>query len=486
MRLPQPRSLGVKLTLAFLSVALTVAGLVALFLRLTNANQLDRLIVEQQRSELYTALVDYYTANGSWEGVEAALFQQNGPPNNGYTDPPATQPVNYQSDWSNGPRGDYGANGHDRRGLFGLVDANGVVICPLYPNYPSGTVLDSRTISGGEVVEVNGQVVGTILTASLPPGLTPEESAYLERTNTALLLAGLGAVAVALIVGILLARTLTRPLEALTQAADRMAGGDLEQQVTVAGSDEIGALAAAFNQMSREVARANKARRQMTADVAHELRTPLTVVGGYIESMRDGVVAPTPERLSVIYTEIEHLQHLVGDLRTLSQADAGELKLHRQPVAPEELLHQTLTAFEHQAEQQGVRLAVETPPATPAVNVDEVRLTQVLSNLVSNALRYTPQGGQVTLKAEPAGSQVTLTVADTGAGIAPAHLPFIFNRFYRADAARTGEGGESGLGLAIVKALVEAHGGTIEAQSDLGHGTTFAIRLAAYRPSGAA
>jgi signal transduction histidine kinase len=471
--MPLTRSLGVKLTLAFLSVALTVALLVAVALRLTSATQLDRLIVEQQRSELHTALVDYYTANGSWAGVQSELFEPGAFPGEG---------------GNGGPHGNYG---HNRRGLFGLANANGVVISPLYPAYPPGERLNNRALAAGEAVEVDGQVVGTILTASLPPGLTAEERAYLQRTNTALLLAALGAVAVALIVGILLARTLTRPLLVLTQATDRMAGGALEQEVPVSSNDEIGALATAFNQMSREVARANKVRRQMTADVAHELRTPLTVIGGYIESMRDGVVAPTPERLSVIYDEIEHLQHLVGDLRTLSQADAGELKLNRQPVAPEELLQQTYTAFEHQAEQQGVHLAVQGAPATPPVNVDEVRLTQVLSNLVSNALRYTPAGGQVVLRAQaepgaaPDAAQVTLTVADTGPGIAPAHLPFIFNRFYRADASRSTETGESGLGLAIVKALVEAHGGTIEARSDPGHGTTFAIRLPAHLPAAA-
>jgi len=469
MALTLTRSLGLKLTLAFLSVALTVALLVAVFLRLANANQLDRLIVEQQRSTLHAALVDYYTTYGAWDGVQAALFQPTGFPNN--------------DNGSGGPP--HGGYDHDRRGLFGLADADGVVISPLYPTYQPGDHLSQRDLEQGEAVEVDGQVVGTILTAGLPPGLTPEESAYLERTNTALLLAGLGAVAVALVVGILLARTLTRPLLALTQATDRMAGGELEQEVTVRSNDEIGALAVAFNQMSREVARANKVRRQMTADVAHELRTPLTVIGGYIESMRDGVVAPTPERLSVIYGEIEHLQHLVGDLRTLSQADAGELKLNRQPVAPEELLQQTYTAFEHQAAQQGVRLAIEGAAAAPRVNVDEVRLTQVLSNLVSNALRYTPTGGQVVLGAQvelgatPRAGQVTLTVSDTGPGIAPADLPFIFNRFYRADPSRSTETGESGLGLAIVKALVEAHGGTIEARSDLGRGTTFAISLPA-------
>jgi signal transduction histidine kinase len=383
--------------------------------------------------------------------------------------------VGYPTGWSNNPHGYYD---HDRRTLFGLVDSNGVVISPVQ-NFQLGDHVSAAALAAGEAVEINGQVVGTILTANLPPGLTQEESAYLQRTNTALLLASLGAVAVALVVGILLARTLTHPLQALTQATERMAGGALEQEVAVRSTDEIGALARAFNQMSREVATANKVRRQMTADVAHELRTPLTVISGYVESMRDGVVAPTPERLSVIYSEIEHLQHLVGDLRTLSQADSGELKLHRGLVAPRDLLQQTYTAFEHQAGQQGVRLALQDAPATPPVNVDEVRLTQVLSNLVSNALRYTPKGGQVTLSAEPDAGNVTLTVADTGPGIAAAHLPYIFNRFYRADASRSTETGESGLGLAIVKALVEAHGGTIEARSDLGHGTTFAIHLPA-------
>jgi len=282
---------------------------------------------------------------------------------------------------------------------------------------------------------------------------------------------------------VLLARTLTRPLRALTQATHRMAGGELEQEVLVKSGDEIGELAAAFNQMSREVARANKARRQMTADVAHELRTPLTVIAGYIESMRDGVLAPTPERLSVIYAEIEHLQHLVGDLRTLTQADAGQLKLNRQPISPQELLRQAFAAFEYQAAQKGVSLEMQLNGALPAITIDESRIAQVLGNLLSNALRYTPSGGRVTLAAAaPDGDRVTLTVQDTGPGIAPEDLPFIFNRFYRADKSRAEENGESGLGLAISKALVEAHGGQIEAQSALEKGMTFVIHL----PTGSA
>jgi signal transduction histidine kinase len=290
-------------------------------------------------------------------------------------------------------------------------------------------------------------------------------------------LASGGAVLVALVVGLLLARTLTRPLQALTAATHRMAGGDLEQQVPVTSRDELGELAQAFNRMSQQVAQANHARRQMTADVAHELRTPLTVIAGYIESMRDGVLQVTPERLTVIYAEIEHLQHLVGDLRILSQADAGELKLNRQPLQVADLLQQVQASFAHQAEQNGIQLNLNLDPNLPPIQGDEVRLIQVLSNLIANAIRYTPRGGQIRLGAVYEAGQVVLTIQDTGQGIAPADLPLVFDRFYRADKSRSEENGESGLGLAIAKALVEAHGGTITVASTLGSGTTFTIRL---------
>jgi signal transduction histidine kinase len=258
-----------------------------------------------------------------------------------------------------------------------------------------------------------------------------------------------------------------------------MASGELEQAVPVNSVDEIGELAAAFNQMSRAVSRANSARRQMTADVAHELRTPLTVIAGYVEAMRDGVLAPTPERLSVIYSEMEHLQHLVGDLRTLSQADAGELKLSLQPLDPAEVLQQTSAAFAHQAAQKGVRLELLLDSGLPRVLADETRLDQVLDNLLSNALRHTPSGGRVVLAASATGGRVRLAVQDTGPGIAPEALPYIFDRFYRADGSRSEETGQSGLGLAIAKALVEAHGGTISVEAAVGQGTTFGIELRA-------
>jgi len=469
-------SLARKLTLAFLLVAVTAALLVAVFIRLTNATQFNQLVLDQQRSAFQATLVSYYETNGSWEGVQQYLSANHTP-----SGPLATARPGYSSGDGHGygghAPGGAGGPGGDHGLIFGLVDSRGTVIIP-QPNLPlSSTVLPAR-LAQGTPVTVNGQVVGTILNPPSPPGLTPEETSYLQRTDLALLLASGGALLVAVLVGLLLARTLTRPLQALTEATQRVASGELGQEVHVKSSDEIGELAAAFNQMSRELARAIQVRRQMTADIAHELRTPLTVIAGYIESMQDGVLAPTPERLAVIYSEIEHLQHLVGDLRTLSQADAGELSLHKQPVAVQDLMQRAQAAFEHHAEQQGIALDVQAASGTPPVVVDEIRMNQVLSNLLSNALRYTPAGGKITLGAEARNGGVDLSVRDTGAGIPPADLPFVFNRFYRADKSRSDEG-ESGLGLAIVKALVEAHGGTIEALSELGRGTTMRIHLPA-------
>lgn len=453
------RSLTWKLTLAFLLVAATAAGLVAAFLRVSAAGQLDRLVVEQSRSQFQSQLVSYYQLNGSWNGVAAYVLPS-----------PEAGPG---EGWRRlGNRG-------DRHEYFGLVDQAGVVVIPLAPDFPAGARVPPEVLAQGVSVEADGQVVGTILTAARRPGLNPEESAFLERTTAALALAALGAVLVALVVGGLLARTLTRPLRALTEAAHRMAGGQLEQVVTVQSSDEIGELVSAFNRMSQTVARANTARRQMTADVAHELRTPLTVIAGYVESMRDGELPVTAERLGVIYAEIERLQRLVGELRTLSQADAGELRLNRQRLAPADLLAPVQAAFAHQAHQQGVQLRIEAEPGLPAVSGDEARLTQVLANLVSNALRYTPAGGQITLAAARAGTGVRLSVRDTGRGIAPEDLPFIFDRFYRADKARADTDGESGLGLAIAKAVVDAHGGSLSAESAVGQGTTVSVFLPA-------
>ena len=456
------KSLYWKLTLAFMLVAFITAALVAVFIRLGSADRLRQLIVEQQRGSLEQALQDYYTANGSWAGVDASWreiqFQA-------FPRPEAS---------SNGtPTQDYRPPGGEVRANFmGLADAAGKVLVPVETNYPAGSQLPQDVLNKGYPLLVEGKPVGTILIAQGPSGLRPEENLFLQRTNHALVYASLGALLVALLLGILLSGTLTRPLKALTQAAHSITQGQLEQQVKASSNDEIGQLATAFNRMSQEVARVNRLRRQMTADIAHDLRTPLTVISGYIESMRDGVLKPTPQRLALIYSEIERLQDLVGDLRMLSLADAGELSLDPQPIPPQLLLEQAAALFRHQAEQRQVTIEASSQADLPELKVDEARMMQVLGNLITNALRYTPAGGKITLSAHCAGEQIEICVQDTGEGIAAEDLPDIFNRFHRSDKSRHSEEGESGLGLAIVKALVELHGGSTAAESTPGQGTS--------------
>ncbi len=464
------RSLARKFTIAFLTVAIIVVAVVAILVRTSNAGEFDQLVIERGRGEFNDAVVSYYQEHGSWAGISIDALNIR------------KQFVPAAGD-NGGPQGGQNTGnpvfvGQERPLLFGLADANGVIVIPLLSDFQVGQQVSASVLAKGTPVEVNGQMVGTILTAARRPGLSPEENAFLQRTDTALLLASGGAVLVALVMGFLLTRTLTQPLAALTAATERISAGELGSEVTVTSKDEIGQLAVSFNRMSRALARSNHARRQMTADVAHELRTPLTVISGYIESMRDGDLAPTTERLDVIYGEIERLQHLVGDLRVLSQADAGELKLTRQPVEPQDLLRQAVAAFGHQAEQNGVKLELEAAAPAPSLLVDEARMGQVFTNLLSNALRHTPSGGRIRLGATYADGRVTFTVADTGEGIAPEDLPFIFDRLYRADKSRTEMHGEgTGLGLAIVRAIVEAHGGTIRAESQQGQGTTMFVTI---------
>ena len=342
--------------------------------------------------------------------------------------------------------------------------------------YERGQRLAAATLHDGVPLEIDGSVVATIL----PPGhhgpSSRLELAFLRRTDRALLLAGLGALGLALLLGSLLARAYLRPLRTLTSATQALAKGE-EVEVPVQSRDELGMLTEAFNQMSGALAKATALRRQMTADIAHDLRTPLTVLSGYLEIMRDGDLEPTPERIGMMYTEALQLQRMVQDLRTLSLADAGELSLTLQPLAPVDLLKRAHGAFAGQAEAKGITLTHNAAASLPRLYADQDRLAQVLANLISNALRYTPEGGAISLEAQPAEKAVLLKVQDTGSGIPTDALPHLFDRFYRVEKSRERKQGESGLGLAIAKSIVEAHNGQIDVISTAGTGTTFTIQL---------
>ncbi|WRZ88714.1 HAMP domain-containing histidine kinase [Streptomyces sp. NBC_01007] len=272
----------------------------------------------------------------------------------------------------------------------------------------------------------------------------------------------------------LVATRLVRPLRALTQAAQQPP--DRHVRVPVTTQDETGILALAFNELTERRERMEAQRKAMVSDIAHELRTPLTNIRGWLEVARDGLVDPDPELLSSLHEEAVVLQRVIDDLQDLAAADAGTLRLHREDVRADELLEQVAAAHRVGAEAAGIRLVTEVA-GTPWLDADPVRMRQALGNLVSNATRHTPAGGTVTLSARHEVGEVVFEVADTGAGIDPADLASVFDRFWRAEKSRSRHTGGSGLGLDIVRQLVAAHGGTVSVASEVGTGTVFTLRL---------
>jgi signal transduction histidine kinase len=272
-------------------------------------------------------------------------------------------------------------------------------------------------------------------------------------------------------------RRLGTPFADIMSATDAIAHGDLSVRLRENNRGPLGSLAHRFNNMVTELERAEQQRRNQTADIAHELRTPLHIIQGNLEGMLDGVYEPTPEKITDTLDETRLLARLVDDLQTLSLAEAGQLPLHPTRFLLADLLNDAAAGFDSRAAAQNVTLRVDVPDPSPEISADYDRLNQVLTNLLANALRYTPENGQITLHAEAIPEGVRITVSDTGAGIPTEDLPYIFDRFWRGDKSRARTEGSSGLGLAITKQLVQAHGGTISAESEPGKGTRFTIEL---------
>jgi two-component system, OmpR family, sensor histidine kinase BaeS len=451
-------SLQSKLTFSYLAIAIITVLVVSVVIRVSSDRSLMNLVMGQQTALLSDAVQTYYTSNGSLDGFfdyykhDGANFGQS----NGPSKPP---------------------NGEQVRAVHGLVDTQYRAVLPTL-GYDIGQTVPADQIKNPVAVEVDGKTVAWILPdTSHQFQLSPEEKRFMSRSNLAIGLAAGAGVIAALTMGFWLAGRLLKPIRQLTQASKALAGGDLNQQVPVTSQDELGLLSATFNQMSADLDRADQQRKRMTADITHDLSTPLQIISGYVEMLENGNVPLTPERSEIIKTELDHLQRLVSDLKTLTEIESSHLEIHPEPVQPSALMVRIFHAYQAIAASRKIDLRLDVSESSPSILADEIRMLQVLKNLVDNALRYTPDGGWIRLGVSY-DDQVHLTVADSGSGIEPYDLPFIFDRLYRADKSRETSSGHNGLGLSICKALVTAQGGSIDVQSNgKGQGTTINIKF---------
>ena len=444
------RSITLKMVLAFLGIALVSIVSIVLLARWNTGTEFSRFVSDRWGEDMSENLADYYRENGSWEGVQRIITASRN-----------------QETPDNAP---------PQRPFFALADENGHIISA-GPGYHTGEIIQQVNLEKGISIEVDGERVGTIIMGRASFEKNPRENEFIQRTNLMLVYSALGAAVVALLIGIFLSRTLTHPIRELTEATQAVAEGKLGQQVSVRSKDEMGELATSFNKMSADLARSTDARKQMTADIAHELRTPLSLILGHAEAVHDGVLQPTKENFEIIREEALRLEHLVDDLRTLSLADAGELSINLQAVSPQKLLNDLQATYQHIVGQKNVKISVETPSVLPMLNIDPGRMTQVLTNILDNALHHTPEGGHINLSVRSMDDSVELSIQDSGPGIEGEDVDRIFSRFYRADDARNRDDGGSGLGLAIAKSIVLAHNGQIWAESAPGQGLTVTIKL---------
>jgi two-component system sensor histidine kinase BaeS len=450
------RSISSKLILAFLSIGIASVAILFTTARSNTKSEFVRFLSDQTQNDIIDQLSAYHLENGSWDGVEEIFLLSEPPKQPGFG--PITEPA-------------------DKKIVpFTLADENGNVIIS-NERYKVGDRVPQSDLMHGVPIKENGKIIGILLPMRMPFEGQPREVEFIESTNRTLLYGALMAAIIALLLGIFLSRTLTRPIRELTQATHAVSEGNLSQQVPIRSNDELGELGKAFNKMSTELLRSVNARKQMTADIAHELRTPLSLILGHAEAVHDGVLPPTRENFEIIREEATRLEHLVDDLRILSLADAGELTINPQTIEPQRLLQEVASLYQYQTQRKNISLDLDVASPLSTIEVDPGRMTQVLTNILDNALHHTPQGGRIILSANELNDQVELAIQDSGPGLKAEDLDRIFERFYRTDSSRQREDGGSGLGLAIARSIVQAHGGQLSAESEAGKGLKVIISL---------
>ncbi len=445
------RSFALRLAAAFAGIGIAAASLTAILVNVAFGSRFASYLDAQQQArgeQLVAILGDSYTRSRGWDTNDLRSLT----------------PLAFMDG-----------------GTLRLLDASGGTVWAPSPDQLLGQMAEmhSQMMGGGVLgperrlpITVDGKVVGTAVVQLPATGLLPQDMSFRAAVNRLLLYGGLAAGFVALLLGIVLARRATSPARELARAARAFASGDRGRRVRYDAPDEFGEMARAFNAMGDAVEQEDRLRRDFAAEVAHEVRTPLAILRSQIEAIQDGVVDPDAPTVASLHEETLRLTRLMGDLETLASAEASGFSLSPQRTALRPLLEEVTRGFQPRFDEAGVSLRSELDDV--AADADPNRMRQVVSNLLSNALKFTPSGGSVELVLRPIGEQAVIRVADTGPGISSEELPHVFDRFFRGHGVRASG---SGIGLTVVRELVEAHGGSIEVSSEPGAGTAFTVRL---------
>jgi len=445
---------------SFAVIILIALGTVALVTRYTTEQEVQTFLGHGGQAgleNLANSLESYYAVNGSWAGVDSVFRLGTG------------------RGQGQGQRSGANAPFDDHR----LTDASGIVrYSPIQDEI--GTRFSDAVLDRSIILEVSDAVVGYLIpeggVLDLPDNF---EELLIERVNRATLLAAVISGGIAIVLGLILATVILKPVRGLTRAVTKMAQGDLSQRVRVKGGGELATLGKTFNQMSQSLQEAEVRRMSLTADIAHELRNPLAIQRAHLEALQDGVYPLNKDNLQLIAEQNQQLTRLVEDLRTLALADAGELALNQRPIDLAEVCKETIMRFEPQAGAKQILLIGECSPDPVYAQADKERLQQIHDNLLQNALRYTPKGGRIVLSLGRQGDRAVTQIHNTGPRISQEALAHLFERFYRGDRARDRASGGTGLGLAIARKLAEAHGGTLEGENHPVDGVVFTLILPA-------
>ncbi|MFB6215887.1 MAG: ATP-binding protein [Candidatus Aenigmatarchaeota archaeon] len=435
-------SLRLKLLASFFLVIAIAVGTIAYIASNSAINQFDRYVSRDQ-AERYQRLAltfsNYYRHMGSWEDV---------------------------SDLTSKVSEMYSER-------IVLTDPSGVVLGDTASKL-SGEKIDSNWSNKSVTINLGDFAIGRIYIKTQQR--SPLQKTFINSVNKSVLTGGIIAGIVGIVLALLFSRNILKPIRELTEATKKMQQGELDQRVDTSSGGEIGKLGESFNELARRLKEQKTLREEMVSDVAHELRNPLSNIQGYLEGLREGMIDPTKQVFETLHQQSLVLNRLVNDLRDVNRAKAGKLNLDKKLLVLEDIISREIKALEAKAEEKEVELS-QALSGPNLLEADPERISQVVRNLIDNAITHTPKGGEIEIKTRTSSGEVVTTVSDDGAGIPEKDLPHIFDRFYRVDKSRSRGTGGTGLGLTIAKEIIESHGGRITAKSSEGEGSTFKFTL---------